>query len=318
MFVSSIISEAKDVLGKCDSQTVYRRLTDAVRLANNQGKFDINVGAMDLCVCDGCVTLPAEVATVLGVNQDGYPTIIRDQWFQYHANGPGIQRYMPWTYTEEMGPVVTFRDPPGPVLLIAEVENSRDSNCMLRVYGYDVNGKRIYTMGAGGILEDGFLVPTVYGFSQPNPSAPAIARIERIQKAETNGFVRLIAINPDDTSEAQTLIGYYLPWETIPSYRRIRVSDRNWLRIKYRKKDIEVRGDSDWINIDNREALLMLLKAVKFRLDNQLDTARSYEVEGMRLLSNEADALRPPSLQTPQIIWNEGLPASPSQDTLFY
>jgi hypothetical protein len=117
MLVSYILTEAKSVLGKCDQSEVFKRITDAVRLANNQGKFDAALGQMDICVCDGCVTLPYDVGTVLAVNNGGLPTLIRDQWFQYHANGPGIQTYMPWNYTDEVGMVTTFKDPSAPVSL---------------------------------------------------------------------------------------------------------------------------------------------------------------------------------------------------------
>jgi len=301
MVVNDILDEAKDVLGKCSTSYIFKRITDAVRLANNLGKFDAAIGNMDICVCDGCVTLPYDVGTILGTDNGGAPSLIRDQWFQYHVNGPGVQKYVPWGYTDELGSVTTFKDPSEPVKLIAEVENALDSNKLIRVFGWDENGKRIYTLGSGGILEDGFIVPTVYGFVVPNPDAPDIARIDRIQKEVTNGFVKLIAVD-SATLETHTMIGYYQPWETNPSYRRIRVPNRNWVRIKYRKKDLEVKGAQDWINIDNREALLLLLRAVKLRLDNQFELARTAETEGMRLLSNEAEALRPPGLNAPQII----------------
>jgi hypothetical protein len=316
MLVSEILSEAKSVLGRCDEASTFRRITDAVRLANNQGKFDISLGQMDICACDGCVTLPADVGTVLAVNSGGFPTLIRDQWYQYHANGTGSECDTPWNYTDELGMVSTFKDPSAPVKLVAVVENAADSNCLIRAFGWDENGKRIYTEGAGGILEDGFLVPTVYGYSVPNPDAPDIARIDRIQKVATNGFIKLIAVD-SATLETHTMIGYYQPWELNPSYRRIRTPNRNWIRIKYRKKDLEIRASSDWINIENREALLLLIKAVQFRLSNQIDQARAYETEGIRLLSNEAEALRPPSLSGPQIVWNTGIPAS-ENDTLFF
>lgn len=281
------------------------------------GKFDVALGLMDLCVCDGCVTLPADVGTVLGVDNGGQPTLMRDQWFQFHANGPGIQQCVPWNYTDEMGPVVTFRDPAHPVMLVAEVESALDSNCSLRVFGWDKDGKRIYTPATStGILEDGFLVPTVFGFSIPNPDAPAIARIDRIQKAATNGFVKLIAVD-QYTGDTRTTIGYYQPWETVPSYRRIRVGDRSWLRIKYRRKDLEVRGTGDWINIDNRQALLLLLKSVKFSLDNQLEQAQNFQIAGMKILSDEAESLRPPAISGAQIIFSEGIPAGEC-DRMFY
>lgn len=305
MIVSDIFDEARQVLGKCDTQVIYRRITDAVRLANNQTKLDVQLAVMDICVCEGCVTLPADVGTVLAINNGGFPTLIRDQWFQYHANGPGSECFTPWNYSDELGQVSTYKDPSAPVKLVAEVENSQDSNTILRVFGWDDSGKRIYTPGANGVLEDGFLVPTVFGFSVPNPAAPNVGKIDRISKQITNGFVRLIAVDAT-TLDAHTQIGYYLPWETNPSYRRIRVGNQSWIRIKYRKKDLEVRSTADWINIDNREALLILLKAVKFRLDNQIDQGRVYESEGIRLLSNEAESLRPPGLQPPQVIFADG------------
>lgn len=315
MFISDIYSEAKTILGTCDESVVFKRISDAVRIANHKAKFDIAVGQMDICVCDGCVTLPADVATVLGVNNGGFPTLLRDQWFQYHANGPGTEGFVDWGYTDELGYVTTFRDPHSEVQLIAEVENPQDSNKLLRVFGWDKNGKRIYTEGAGGILEDGFLVPTVYGFSIPNPNAPYIAKIDKIKKDVTNGFVKLLAVDPFD-QDVKTTIGYYQPWETVPLYRRIKAPDRSWLRIKYRKKDLEVRSQADWINIENRLALLILLKAVKYRLDNQFDLARTAEDEGIALLSDEAEALRPVAISPPKIIWSEGIPSGP-EESLF-
>lgn len=317
MYVKEIIDEARIVLGKCADDYVFKRITDAVRLANNSGKFDVALGNMDICVCDGCVTLPAEVATLLAVNNCGFPSMIRDQWFQYHLNGPGTQKYIDLGYTDELGAFSTFKDPSGPVKLIAEVENAKDSGKSIRVFGWDADGKRIYTPGADGVLMDGFEVPTVYGFALPNPDAPAIARIDRIQKSETNGFIKLIAVNENDGSP-HTLIGYYLPWETNPTYRRIKVPKETWVRIKYRKKDLEVRGTQDWINVDNREALLLLIKSVKLRLDNQFELARVAETEGMRLLSNEAEALRPPGMKGPQIIFPDWGPYNNGVERLFY
>lgn len=315
MLVSDIFSEARAVLGQCSETTIFRRLSDACRLAGNKGKFDWNIANLDICVCNGCVTLPADVATVLAVNTGGSPTLMRDQWFQYHINGSGSDGCTPCGFSDELGQYPTYRDPDGPVNLVAEVENSVDSNIALRVFGWDDNGKRIYTTGPGGLLQDGFLVPTVYGFSKPNPSAPAIARIDRITKPATNGFIRLLAVDTA-TGTSETKIGHYQPWETNPLYRRLRVGNQEWIRLKYRRKDIEVRGLGDWINIENREALLLLLKSVKLRLDEKYDSARIAEQEGVRLLSEESEAMRPPALSGPQIIIQNS--SRGETDTLFF
>lgn len=315
MFVSELIDDLKssDVLGVCDLSYIYRVLSDAARLISNQGILDPGLGEMDLCVCSGCVTLPADVETVLAVNSAGAPTLLRDQWYQYHLNGSGSEGYTPFRYTDLLGPVSTFRDPSGPVALVAEIESAIDSNKRLRVFGWDVNGKRIFTVGSSGTLEDGFLVPTVFGFSEPNPAAPLVARIDMIQKDLTNGFVRLLAVNEDGSPH--TMIGYYRPDETVPRYQRIHTQAKNWLRIKYKKKDLEVRSNRDWINIDNREVILLAVKAVNARRKNQMDMAQSLEAEAIRILNNEASAKRPPGLSQPQIIFNV---YPEEQDRLFY
>jgi hypothetical protein len=313
LYVSDLIPDIQSVLGRCTDDYLLRRVTDAVKLANNQGKFDICLGIMDLCVCDGYVTLPAFVGTVLAVNNEGYPTLLRDQWFQYHANSAGTDCVQPWGYTNEEGMVSIWKDPQGQFVLASIVENPKDSNCLLRAYGWDITGKRIYTADSNGDLQDGFLVPTTYGSSSPATSV--CAKIDRVQKGITNGFVRLMAFDPISL-QPKGQIGYYLPWETDPYYRRIRVPRRTSIRIKYRKRDLEVLSTSDWINIENREALLLLLKSVKFRLDNQIDQAKVYELEGMRLLSNEAEALRPPGISPPIVIFSDGIVSDWTRDEL--
>jgi hypothetical protein len=317
MFVNTILADLKsnEVLGSCNNDYVFARLSDAQKLVANMGIMDPAIGEMSLCVCDGCITLPSDVETVLSVNQGGFPTLLRDEWFQYHANGPGTECWVPWNYTDILGQVSTFKDPSGPVYLIAEVESSKDSNKMLRVFGWDENGKRIYTPDESGNMRDGFLVPTTYGFFQPNPAAPAIARIDKVHKAETDGFVKLLAINADGSPH--TMIGYYRPEETVPTYVRIRVSDRNWVKIKYSKRSFDVRSANDWINVDNREVLILAVKAVQARRKNNIDLASQLESEASRILTKEIDAKRPPTITPPMIIWNEGLPASES-DRMFY
>lgn len=317
MYVSEIIADLKtsEVLGSCDDAYVFARLSDAQKLVANMGIMNPSIGEMSLCVCDGCVTLPNDVETVLGVNQGGFPTLIRDEWFQYHANGPGTECWQPWNYTDVRGQVCTWRDPSEPVYLVASVESPRDSNKALRVFGWDENGKRIYTTDSEGNLQDGFLVPTIYGFAKPNPEAPAIARFDRIKKDPTNGFIKLLAINTDGTPHTQ--IGYYRPEETVPNYVRIKVACNNWIKIKYKKKNFEVTSANDWVNVNNREVLILAVKAVQFRRRNNFDQAIQAESEASRILTKEVEAQRPPGISPPQIVWNEGIPAS-EYDRLFY
>jgi hypothetical protein len=315
MYVKNFYQEATETLGTCQQTTVFRRITDAVRRMNNKSIPDITISQFDACVCSGCVSLPRDVGTILGVNIGGHPTLLRDEFFHWHVNGPGDNECQPCQYTDELGEWCTQRDPSAPVYLVAELETVQDNNKSIRVFGTDVNGKHIWTTNPLGELSEGFLVPTIYGSPVRSNEAPPIARIDRIQKDITVGFVRLVAINPSDLS-AHTLIGYYEPNETEPRYRRIRVPDRAWVRIKYKKKDYEVTSMEDWVNTDSHEALMYFLKAVKQSANDRFDLAAAAEAAGVKLINEEAEAKRPKNaLSGPQVVYSDWPTGS---ETMFY
>lgn len=312
MRVRDLYTDIINALGKCDEATVFRRLSDAVRLLANKGLFDANVAFMDIRTDEGVITLPTEVSTVLAVNVGCRPTLIRDEWFQYHLNGVGSELKSDCGYTDVLSqntPIIRALE--GPVKLIAKPRKVTDNNKVIRVFGWTEAGERIYSE-EGGETVDGFLVPVVFGMPQVNADAPAIARIDRVQKDSFNDYVELIAVNPLVTATELYTLGLYQPWERDPSYRRIRISIRDnsqqegipqTVRIAYKKKSTEIRSMDDWINLDNREALLLAVKAVKFREANNFEQSRIAEGEAQRIMSEEAASNRPTTaLSGPQII----------------
>jgi len=316
MLISDIYSDATQILGNCDQATVFKRITDAAKRFNNKGIADASIGEMDLCVCNGCVTLPMDVYTVLAVNNGGLPTVIRNQWFSYHINGPGDMECTPAQYTTVTGEYCTIKDPSEPVYLVAELDSALDNNKKVRVYGWDVDGKRIYTPNSLGNMQDGFYVPTIYGSPTWNSITPPVNRIDRIDKDVTNGFIRLVAVDPA-TLSGHTLIGLYRPEETSPRYQRLRIKNQSWVRIKYKKKDDEIRYLTDWINIDNREAFLQMLKAVKQDSLDHHDLAESAEAVAVKLMNEEATSKRPKQeLSGPQVLYTDW--PFQSGETLFF
>ena len=285
------------VLGSCDTTEVLRRLTDACKRLANKGIFDPQIAEIDICVCNGTVTLPADVGTILAVNVGGRPSLVRDQYFAFHINGPGDEECQPCEMTDELGMVCTIRDPSAPVYLVAELDSSADNNKSIRVFGWDVDGKRIWTPNANGEMQDGFLVPTIYGNPTRSSIAPPVNRIDRIQKDVTKGFVKLIAVD-QNTLQGHTMIGYYQPNETNPQYRRIKVKAHSWVRIKYKKANPELTSLTDWIPVNSREALLQFLKAVKFDLLDRHDLASAAEAAGTKLINDEATSKRPKQVLT--------------------
>ena len=300
MFVSDIYPEARRAFAGCDETEVLRRLTDAVSLLANSGILDVNLGELQICVCDGCVTLPRDVGTVLGIDVCGQPTLIQDQWFKYHINGPGVCGGC--GVITEMGQVCTYKDPSEPAYLIAEVTSAADNNKKLRVFATEAGtGKKIFTPGPNGSLQEGFLVPMVFGFSKPAPGAPPLGSIYRISRDETKDFVKLIAIRASD-GVSQTKVGEYEPSETAPTYRRIKVPHKSPVLVKYRKANLELRTQRDWINLDNRQALYLACRAIKFQNDDKFAQADAAQSQAVRIINDEAAAKLPAGPRVPQII----------------
>ena len=314
MLAADFYSQAKTAFAGCDEATVLARLTDAVRLLVNKGINDPLLGEIEMCVCNGCITLPRDVGTILGIDVCGQPTLIQDQFFKYHINGPGTKSHSACGVITEMGQVCTYKDPSEPAYLIAEVTSAADNNKKLRVFATDVNGKKIFTAGPSGTLEEGFLVPMIFGFSKRNPSVPPLGSIYRILRDATKDFVKLIAIRASD-GVSQTKIGEYEPDEVAPTYRRIHVPNKTSVMVKYKKATLKISSLRSWINVDNEEALRLACRAVKFRLEDKYDQARAAEEEASRILSEETASKLPAGPRVPQIIQSVYLG---EQDDLFY
>lgn len=300
MLVSDFYQTATEEYGLCDQARVFSAISKAIRLMEQKAHFDFSIQTLDISVCDSCITLPNFVGAVLAVNTCSGPSYLRDHWYQFHINSVGSESWTDCGYTDVFDNVPVIRDLKAPSRIVAVTESSADNSKAVRVFGF-LAGKRIYTPGATGALEEGFLVPTISGYAVSNPNAPLIDRVERISKVLTNGFIRLVGINPDN--DEKVLLGYYEPWEKTPIYKRIRISSgASWARIKYRKAYKEIRSMNDWINIENTLALQLAVRAVKLYEQDKFDQAGTAEAQAVRMLTEENEANRTPTPIGPQIV----------------
>jgi hypothetical protein len=306
--VSDIYSEitSSDGVGNCNEAQVFSYLTDALKLLSDKAQYDFKLGTLDITVCDACVTLPEFVMTVLSVTTCGQPTYLRDNWYQFNLGGVGSERWTDCGYTDELGQFCTFRDPVAASQLVAVVDETSDNNKEIRVFGWDINGERIYSDGPNGTRADGFLVPTIAGYPLPNPNVPLIARIDRISlQLPRKGFVRLVAVDPANSDNAtnKVLIGSYTPEISYPSYRRIRLGSKNsWARIKYRKADAIIRSRSDWIDVDNKLAILLACQAVKHFRQSRYDIGAAALAQATQFLSDGQNVKQTPTGIGPSIV----------------
>lgn len=179
-------------------------------------------GTASFAVYDGQVTLPRELMTIKRAGyagDQGYCQIpIRNQWYQFHLNGPGIWNpnnpRISYTQFEDAGDgFVTFRMSASPFYLRVVTDVAETGN--ITFYGYDQNGVPIYT----GTDEGVDLTLTVSGGTTSQIFGGG--GLGRVVKPVTNGRVLLYSV--DVTTSVASIIAIYQPGETVPSYRRYTV-----------------------------------------------------------------------------------------------
>ena len=290
MFLASeVIDDAKTILGFSREDKLFRWLTDAVELLAQKGEIDPLVGYVDLCIDNGCVTLPREIETVLACNIGGHPALGHDQLFSFHLNGPGdFQTRCDYTW-DDSGLHPVYRDLKCPSKVVTFLDNTEDEGKKVRVFGYDDQQRPLRTKG-GEEWQDGYLVPTIYGYALPETGAPTIARITGIVKDVTSGNIRLSSF--DSSSSTGTLLGVFEPDETVPRYRRLKIHGcTGWIRLCYRKRTAQIRSVNDRILLHSRPALLLALHAVKFYRDSDIANGQAFEANATRLLTEREATL---------------------------
>jgi hypothetical protein len=316
--VNDVYDEAKKIFGACDDVQLFKWMGDAVSLICNKADLEGWKGYLDICTsgcsckdtstCNSpagcgrrCVTLPREVQTVIGVNVAGQPVLGRDQLFEFHLNGPGSCRTVcEWAWTDQARNHSTYRDIVTPAKLVAYLQLPDDNGLQLVVYGFDSKGQ-VLRRFENGAWQNGYRVPTIYGYAIPDADAPLIARITGVFKDRSAGSVRLSTI--DDSGTTGVLLGVYEPDETLPQYRRIKLNRScNWVRIAYLKSNPLFYSKYDHIELASRVGFLLGMQARKNYKDLKYDDAHTCESDAARLEIEAQQKMEPPTFMPPQVL----------------
>lgn len=295
LLVSDIFSEVQRVMRACDDATVYNRISDAAEILCNKADIDPLIGWVDI-VTGGSryFTLPREVDTVLAVNISGKPSFARNRWAEFHLNGLGTDELSKCQdFWDDKGDFPLFVDPSSPVRFTASTSDANDvGQEEIWVYGYDENDRWVVS-GVGGSPVDGFKLTLTASPSAPAPSAPLFKRVTSVRKTPSKGFFSLWGTT---AASVTSLYGEYQPSETLPAFRRIRISkDAEWVRVQYRKKVFRVSAQTDFIPLHSRYALILMIKALQKYDDDKVEEAAAYEAQAVRLLMEKQMATNPPA-----------------------
>ncbi len=218
LIVADIYDKASDIIGPVGRAKLFDRITDAIELLSNKSKWNSVLGWVDvwkannceslyisnrrpgLCKGHGFFVLPRYVKAVEALNWCGEPTIPRNQWFEYHLNGPGTQRRSDcgtWTDFGETC-IINFLplDPDTkrvvPTKIMAIPDNSLDEDHEIRVFGMErlSSGEEVEVWRDG---IKGWLMPCKASTYQLPSDAPAFIHIETFRRSRNStGFIRVL------------------------------------------------------------------------------------------------------------------------------
>ena len=283
-------SKSADILGIGDRQRIIHYIERAIELGVNEANWDINLGTIDVCAdCNGLVTLPWFVGTVLAVNAGGQPTWFRNSWYEFHINGLGSYNrncgsLCAWGYLNTSDDLLwspVLQDLPVWSCVAAICEDSVDGGqqppLYLIVQGETMdaqgNQKMALTIPPSGPSSPGVQVPLLNNYAATDQNATMFKRITQVTKPVTRGYVKLLGFPPEQNGLGVTL-GYYGPNETNPRYRRIRVSNKcPWVRVRYRRAELPLTDDYEILPIASFQGMLDLIRTVKLRETNNGDEA---------------------------------------------
>jgi hypothetical protein len=312
-----VYDDIAKILGNVGQFNIFDFTTTALEVLCNKGHYDGLTGYVDIQVSGWrYVTLPRFVDQPVAISINGRPSYMRNKWAEFHLNGPGSDEYggqfmggaqfgswygfsgsgrwgqiHAW---DSIGPVVTI-NPLGAVSqLVAVPDNPNDDGKLMRIYGFDQNGKRIIDKVDG---QDGFTLVVDHTKLIPSiNSDQLVARIDRITRDATSNFVHLWAFDAQQQTTS-VLLGYYYPDETEPQYFRIKLPiDAKWVRMRYRKRTYKITSVWQPLHLYSRLAIITMARAIK-ALDspdpNAAATAETIETKAVKYLDDDQKARNP-------------------------
>lgn len=304
------------VANLCASKArVVDLVNEAERRLTLKGKWVNTVQSYQICVGGAnCLVWPRQIATIEAWARCQTPGQIRNRWYQFNGNGPGIlSEDSNWYQTLiDADPVccfddITVSDTPTRKIRV-QSDFAETSGARILLQGYDENSNWIMTTDSQtGQKIDGEYVRI--SNTGTNQTTNIFTKLVRVQKPITNGPVRLLEF---DTSNNLVIkqIAYYEPGETLPWYRRSFLpglsnvnncgscsdcgqsssdSDCNnkVVTVMAKLRHIDVIADNDFLLLGNQGALKLMVMAILKEERNLLEEAVAYEAQAVKLLQEE-------------------------------
>ena len=305
------LSQARQKLYRCVSPTVdtslfTERLNSALERIYNSGRWKGLLATVGFNNVAGAnwfpdesvqyITLPRQFQSVLGIQfgSPGLPAVPRQvypRWQEFIAGGSG--QLSPGTSMQmavDMGddyPV--FTDPTLPFNIAFETTDADDAGKIVKFDGVDSNGSNLTSLLGLSNLTCTLAAPgSLVAVSLP----VTLGKISSFVKPVTQGFVKLYAVDPNNSSN-KSVIAIYEPTETVAGYKRYRLGAAEFsTRINCLCKRrfvslVDVADENTVIVPGNEGALKLTLLALQYEDKNDMERAETYFNKAIQLLNAE-------------------------------
>lgn len=246
-------------------------------------------GTASFAVYNNQVTLPRELQTIKRAgyvgDQGQFQVPIRNQWFQFHTNGPGIwnpnnPRLTMLSFDDLGDGYCTFREASSPFKLSVDTDVSEIGS--ITFYGYDTNGVPVYTGSTQGLQ---------LSLTNGSTTTQVFQALGKVVKPVTNGRVLLYSV--DAATAVRSLIAIYEPGETVPSYRRYQVTgainEQRTFKALCKRAFVKVVSDNDTIVPDNLSAIKMGLMWLSCESKQDVEQANYFEKKCISYLNSQLE-----------------------------
>lgn len=317
---SSTIPQAVG-LAACDPRFLSL-LNEAQERLADMGKWWGTYKRLRICVTAGCITWPQDVLTVDSINACKAGVPIRNEWYEFQddVRAPATNCEHHGSCEErqllDRGLVYQYRDFTALSTVRLYPALAADVGKRVLLQGNDANGIPIRTLDSvSGTYVNGEYVTLALPFAE-SVSEFDVPGLTGVQKPLTQGQVTATSVATTDGVETQ--IAIWGPSVQNPEYRRNYLTQ--WPRVCaesdcrpegdgctpadtscsnatveaiVRLKFIPAVVDSDWLFIENLEALKHMMRAIQKEDANLVQESEAFRDKAIRALRNQLEAMSP-------------------------
>lgn len=300
-FAEKELAEYIDGGGNCSQMLRRKRISEAVRILLRSGDY-ASVDRYCLKAFNRCITLPPDVSKIRKANIEGTYAAVHTSWYEF-MEGIG-EHSCAWnckSLKDRGSHYVTFADLPCPMHLMAVSDLPEVENTYIFISGTNGIGEPVRSEIDGKVR---------YGEQLPlnGPGVRVVTRdryenITKVQKDPTDGIVRLYGWLPENEAKeaglasSMYMVGYYMPWETQPSYTRYELCHANCkcgtdVTIQAKRQWVPLVHPDQILPISNLDALIDMLLGLSQRKKGDMTKRDQYFDRAKSAMEEELEETR--------------------------